>query len=60
VGHCLGLFDWSVSKHRRPHANPGLHPDVPADELIISGSFLVRYLAGEGEIKPQLLFVVLQ
>ena len=30
---CLGLFDAFASDDKRLHANPGLHPEVPAEEI---------------------------
>jgi len=56
----LGLFDRLASKDKRLHANPGLHPEVPAEELDFSACFLERYLAGEGKLKRQLHFAVSQ
>ncbi len=43
---CLALFDALGSEDKRLHANPGLHPNVPLDELDFSIAFLTRYLEG--------------
>jgi dienelactone hydrolase len=43
---CLGLFDALASEDKRLHANPGLHPEVPVEELRHSLSFLVDNLSG--------------
>lgn len=46
---CLDLFDALASTDKRLHANPGLHPAVPIEELAHSVDFLVTGLTG----KPQ-------
>jgi dienelactone hydrolase len=47
---CLALFDALSSGDKRLHANPGLHPEVPVEELRHSIDFLVsRLTGGEGE-----------
>jgi dienelactone hydrolase len=43
---CLELFDALASTDRRLHANPGLHPEVPVEELLASIAFLVAHLTG--------------
>lgn len=43
---CLALFDAIASDNKRLHANPGLHPAVPVEELDASFSFLVSHLVG--------------
>ena len=43
---CLGLFDALGSADKRLHANPGLHPAVPPEELAFSTDFLARHLSG--------------
>lgn len=45
---CLALFDALASTDKRLHANPGLHPDVPMEELHASVEFLVRAVTGPG------------
>lgn len=45
---CLALFDALSSGDKRLHANPGLHPDVPVEELRHSIAFLVSRLTGGG------------
>ncbi|MCB1647789.1 MAG: alpha/beta hydrolase [Pseudomonadales bacterium] len=43
----LALFDLFASKDKRIHAHPGLHPEVPVDELETSLAFLHRHFSGE-------------
>lgn len=43
---CLALFDELASTDKRLHANAGLHPAVPMEELHNSVDFLVRGLTG--------------
>lgn len=43
---CLAMFDAFGSADKRLHANPGLHPAVPPEELEFCGAFLTRYLSG--------------
>lgn len=43
---CLALFDALGSTDKRLHANPGLHPAVPVEELHQSITFLVERLRG--------------
>ena len=43
---CLALFDALASTDKRLHANPGLHPEVPIEELHHSVTFLVERLEG--------------
>jgi len=43
---CLALFDTFGSDDKRLHANAGLHPDVPMEELRHSVDFLVAGLTG--------------
>jgi dienelactone hydrolase len=56
----LDLFDRFASTDKRIHANPGLHPEVPVEELDFSAAFLQRYLGGEGRSSRQLAFSVSQ
>jgi dienelactone hydrolase len=56
----LALFDGLASSDKRLHANPGLHPDVPMEELDFSAEFLRRYLDGAGKARRQLSFTVSQ
>jgi pimeloyl-ACP methyl ester carboxylesterase len=56
----LELFDRLASDDKRMHANPGLHPEVPVEELDFSAAFLQRYLAGEGRSKRRMAFSVSQ
>src|SRR4051794_1638905 len=44
---CLALFDALASVDKRLHANPGLHPEVPVEEISMSVDFLVTYLVGK-------------
>jgi dienelactone hydrolase len=43
---CLALFDMLGSRDKRLHANPGLHPNVPFEELDFSVDFLTGFLDG--------------
>lgn len=43
---CLELFDALGSNDKRLHANPGLHPEVPVEELHHSIEFLTTRLRG--------------
>lgn len=43
----LDLFDRLASDDKRLHANPGLHPEVPAEEVDAAFDFLNRRLQGE-------------
>lgn len=43
---CLALFDALGSADKRLHANPGLHPEVPTEEIEFAFDFLARRLAG--------------
>ncbi len=42
----LALFDALSSTDKRLHANPGLHPEVPAEEIDFVVAFLTNYLSG--------------
>lgn len=44
---CLALFDALGSENKRLHANSGLHPNVPLDELDFSVEFLTSQLSGD-------------
>lgn len=46
---CLALFDALGAKDKRMHANPGLHPEVPAEEIGCSYDFLKAQLDGNAE-----------
>lgn len=41
---CLALFDALGSQDKRLHANPGLHPQVPGEEIAFSFQFLRQHL----------------
>ena len=43
---CLAMFDALGSEDKRLHANPGLHPNVPFEELNFSVDFLTSFLSG--------------
>ena len=45
----LALFDALASTDKRLHANPGLHPEVPAEEIAFVFEFLMSRLNGGGE-----------
>ncbi len=40
---CLALFDALSTDDKRLHANPGLHPEVPAEEI----AFVVEFLSNQ-------------
>ena len=44
---CLDLFDRFASGDKRLHANPGLHADVPVEEVDFATEFLATHLLGE-------------
>ena len=44
----LALFDALATDDKRMHANPGLHPDVPIEELHGCVEFLAHRLSGGG------------
>ena len=43
----LALFDSLGSLDKRMHANPGLHPEIPAEEINAAIDFLSKHLEGE-------------
>jgi alpha-beta hydrolase superfamily lysophospholipase len=43
---CLELFDAVGSLDKRLHANPGLHPEVPAEEIDFAFEFIAARLRG--------------
>ena len=45
----LTLFDAFASEDKRLHANPGLHPEVPAEEIAFVVEFLTSHLSGHVE-----------
>ena len=45
----LALFDQIAAADKRLHANPGLHPEVPAEEVDYAVDFIVSRLAGNIE-----------
>ena len=45
----LALFDALSSEDKRLHANPGLHPEVPAEEVDFVVEFLTNHLSGHVE-----------
>ncbi len=42
----LALFDALSATDKRLHANPGLHPEVPAEEIDFAVEFLTDHLSG--------------
>tara|TARA_R110002072_G_scaffold113986_2_gene243839 strand:+ start:7592 stop:8314 length:723 start_codon:yes stop_codon:yes gene_type:complete len=42
----LRVFDAFATKDKRIHANPGLHPEVPAEEIDFSFQFISKVLKG--------------
>ncbi len=52
---CLELFDALGGPDKRLHANPGLHPEIPAEEIDFAFEFIARRLAGDvgrGVVNP--------
>ena len=43
----LDLFDCFASDDKRLHANPGLHPEIPAEEVDAAFDFISRRLQGD-------------
>lgn len=46
-GGYLEIFDTFASTDKRLHANPGLHPEVPAEEVDFAFDFLVAHIRGK-------------
>lgn len=46
---CLEAFDNFASEDKRLHANPGLHPMIPGEELDFAFDFLVSHIEGRSE-----------
>ena len=44
----LELFDAMASDDKPLHANPGLHPEVPTEEINFSFDFMIAHLSGSG------------
>jgi pimeloyl-ACP methyl ester carboxylesterase len=42
----LEAFDALATQDKRIHANPGLHPEVPAEEMEFAFDFLLRHIEG--------------
>ena len=45
----LELFDAIAADDKRLHANPGLHPQIPMEEIDFCFEFLRRHLLGEAQ-----------
>ena len=43
---CLQIFDAFASKDKRLHGNPGLHPEVPSEEIDCTFDFLLAHING--------------
>ncbi|HET6472688.1 MAG TPA: hypothetical protein VFG38_12665 [Pseudomonadales bacterium] len=56
----LDLFDRLASDDKRLHANPGLHPQVPTEELDACIAFLRRHLGGADREPRRFAFNVSQ
>ena len=54
---CMAMFDAFSSTNKRLHANPGLHPNVPFEELDFSVEFLMSFL-GENRREREVMFKV--
>lgn len=50
---CIEVFDAFASADKRMHCNPGLHPEIPQEEIDFSFEFLLGYI--EGERKPRIV-----
>ena len=48
----LALFDAIQSGNKKIHANPGLHPHVPKEEIDYSIEFLVKHLKSKEVVSP--------
>lgn len=48
---CLNVFDSLSSTDKRLHANPGLHPQIPAEEIDYTYQFIARHIAGTAQPK---------
>lgn len=46
---CLEVFDAFASKDKRMHCNPGLHPEIPQEEIDFSFEFLLGHIEGTRE-----------
>ena len=47
----LKVFDALASNDKRIHANPGLHPEIPAEEVDFSFNFLTSHINGKVQRK---------
>lgn len=45
----LTIFDAFASQDKRLHANPGLHPEIPAEEIAFAFDFLVSHIEGKAK-----------
>ena len=43
----LEIFDTFASRDKRIHANPGLHPEIPGEEIDFAFDFLVAHISGK-------------
>jgi hypothetical protein len=48
---CLTVFDSLSSTDKLLHANPGLHPQIPAEEIDYTYQFIARHIAGTAQTK---------
>lgn len=46
---CLEVFDAFASDDKRMHCNPGLHPEIPQEEIDFSFEFMTGYINGTRE-----------
>lgn len=44
---CIEAFDSFASKDKRMHCNPGLHPEIPGEEIDFSFEFLLGHIEGK-------------
>ena len=45
----MKVFDSFTSGDKRIHANPGLHPEIPAEEIDFAFNFLSAHISGSVE-----------
>ena len=46
---CYAVFDAFASQDKRMHCNPGLHPEIPAEEIDFSFDFMLAHIEGRAE-----------
>lgn len=46
---CYAVFDAFASEDKRMHCNPGLHPEIPAEEIDFSYEFMLSHIDGRAK-----------